>query len=149
MDRDNINMDNKITTANLKHVLESKGVKPSFQRISVLKYIMEQKNHPSVDTIYSNLIEQIPTLSRTTIYNTLNLLTEKEIITALTISDTELRYDYADVDTQHAHFQCNNCGDIFDLDIVCETCKSESIGGHKIIEKQIHLKGICAKCLKQ
>ena len=131
----------------LKDLLIAKGVKPSFQRMSVLNYIIKQKNHPSVDIIYTSLIEMIPTLSRTTIYNTLNLLTEKDIITALTISDTELRYDY--IETDHAHFQCKTCGNIFDLDIDCETCKSESIGGHKIVEKQIHLKGICANCLKQ
>ncbi len=138
-------MENIISTEKLKNILQAKGVKPSFQRISVLKYIVEQKNHPSVDTIYASLIEMIPTLSRTTIYNTLNLLTEKDIITALTISDTEIRYDYVEFD--HAHFQCKACGNIFDLDIVCETCKSESIGGHKILEKQVHLKGICINCL--
>ena len=32
-----------------------------------------------IDAAGRPLIEQIPTLSRTTIYNTLNLLTEKEI----------------------------------------------------------------------
>ncbi len=71
--------------------------------MSVIKYIMEQENHPSFDGIYKALIDKIPTLSKTTIYNTLKQLSEKDISNALTIDEVEVRYDF--IDCPHAYYK--------------------------------------------
>lgn len=136
-------MENDINTGNLKNMLESKNVKPSFQRISVLRYIMQNMNHPSAETIYKNLVDEIPTLSKTTIYNTLNLLTKNNIITSLSITDTEIRYDYQE--KNHAHFLCLYCKQIFDVEN-SEASNIKMINGHQIQQVQIHYKGICLDC---
>ena len=128
----------------LKKLLDQKGVKPSYQRISVLKYIMEHMDHPSVDTIFKNLVNQIPTLSKTTVYNTLNLLTEKGVITALSIDGVEVKYDYIEI--PHAHFKCIMCHKIYDVKLNSDIFKKRSLKGHKITEAQINLKGICKDC---
>ena len=39
-------------------------------------------NHPTVETIYKELIDEIPTLSKTTVYNTL-----KQFVNILIIDD--------------------------------------------------------------
>ncbi len=135
---------NNISVTELKNLLESNGVKPSFQRLSVFKYIMEQKDHPSVDNIYKNLVEQIPTLSKTTVYNTLNLLTKKGIITALTIDEIEVKYDYIEV--PHAHFLCSNCGSMYDIELNTNIYNTKLIDDHKVVDTQINFKGICNKC---
>ena len=135
----------KTSTEVLKNLLSSKGVKPSFQRLSVLKYLMDKKGHPSVDTIYQSLLPEIPTLSRTTVYNTLNLLTEREVVTALTIDDTEVRYDY--IEEPHSHFQCLNCSRIIDIGLNSDIYSIESLDGHKVFEAQINFKGVCKNCL--
>ena len=136
-----------ITTNYLRDLLESKCVKPSFQRLSILKYIMQQHNHPSVDTIFKSLSKDIPTLSKTTIYNTLNLLTEKGIVTALTIADNKTKYDF--IEKHHAHFQCTVCGKVYDINIDSDLCNRDFIDGHKVEETQVHFKGICSNCLKK
>jgi len=133
-----------LSITELKKILEEKGVRPSFQRISILKYIMEQRNHPSVDEIYKALVIQIPTLSKTTVYNTLNQLTEKGIVTALTIDDIEVKYDYIEV--PHAHFLCMNCGRIYDLELDTEIYGIKFTDGHKVNDIQINFKGICKDC---
>ncbi|MCA9732260.1 MAG: transcriptional repressor [Deferribacteres bacterium] len=133
-----------ISIETVKNLLEAKGVKPSFQRISVLKYMLQKKNHPSVDMIYQNLITQIPTLSRTTIYNTLKLLNKKRVIASLSISDTELRYDY--ISDPHDHFLCKQCGQIFDIDALTEAMEPKEINGHDVHEVQVNAKGICSSC---
>jgi Fur family peroxide stress response transcriptional regulator len=46
-------------------------------------------------------MEEIPTLSKTTLYNTLNLFTERGIINMLNLEENESRYD-ADI-SLHAH----------------------------------------------
>ena len=55
-------------------LLKEKDISPSIQRIRVLEYLQNSKNHPTVDNIYNDLIKEIPTLSKTTVYNILKLL---------------------------------------------------------------------------
>ncbi len=135
-----------LPTKHLRDVLIQKGVKPSFQRIYILQYIMNTSTHPSVDTIFNALYQEIPTLSRTTVYNTLNLFAQKGIVTALNISDTELHYDY--LETPHAHFKCVMCQKIYDIPLESELLNVNDYHGHQINETQINFKGICKDCLK-
>ena len=53
--------------------LLSHKIKPSMQRIAIMDYLFEHKVHPTVDKIFNDLYPQIPTLSKTTVYNTLKL----------------------------------------------------------------------------
>lgn len=57
--------------------LKEHGIKPSYQRMKVFQYLVDNHNHPTVDMIYKALCPEIPTLSKTTVYNTLNLFVEK------------------------------------------------------------------------
>ena len=44
------------------------------QRIAIMEYLMEHPIHPSADDIYTALSPSMPTLSKTTVYNTLKLV---------------------------------------------------------------------------
>jgi Fe2+ or Zn2+ uptake regulation protein len=104
------------------------------------------KNHPSVDTIFQALCGEIPTLSKTTVYNTLSLFSEKGIATSLTIVNNELRYDFKK--EPHAHFQCSDCARVFDILLGDEILLSDSIREHRVEEIQVTFKGVCGSCLK-
>ena len=73
--------------------LSSKGIKPSYQRIKVFDYLLNNKTHPTVDNIHQELVGEIPTLSKTTVYNTLKLFQEKGIVLIINIEDNETRFD--------------------------------------------------------
>ncbi len=83
------------------------------QRIQIYKYIFGRKDHPSVDMIFSVLSKEIPTLSKTTVYNTLKGFVEAGIATPILIDESEIRYD-ADTN-MHGHFKCESCENIFDF----------------------------------
>jgi len=129
----------------LMKLLALKGIKPSFQRMKILEYILKEKGHPSADAIYRDLAGQIPTLSRTTIYNTLNLFTEKKIISPLAFSDSSIRYET--MANPHAHFLCRACGRLYDVETGIALSNGHYIEGHRVEETHIHLKGICRGCL--
>ena len=57
--------------------LQNHNIKPSVQRIAIMNYLIEHRTHPTVDEIYTALSPSIPTLSKTTVYNTLKLLSEQ------------------------------------------------------------------------
>ena len=125
-------------------LLEKKDIRPSVQRIRVLEYLQNSKNHPTVDNIYNDLVKEIPTLSKTTVYNILKLFTEKNVARTVRIGNNEARYDG---DTSiHGHFRCNKCGNIYDFNVNMEELKLTGLGKYKINEYNIYLKGICENC---
>ena len=71
--------------------LKENGIKPSYQRIKIYEYLVKYYNHPTVDMIYRELVPKIPTLSKTTVYNTLNLFIEKKITAIIVIDENETR----------------------------------------------------------
>ena len=54
-------------------VLISHGIKPTLQRIAIMSYILEHRVHPTIEDVYNGLITNFPTLSKTTVYNTLRM----------------------------------------------------------------------------
>ena len=133
------------TSINAINRLVEYGVKPSLQRIAVMEYLMDNLTHPTADMIFSELYPSIPTLSKTTVYNTLKLLEEHGAIQSISIDDKNLRYD-ADI-SQHAHSKCKLCGCVNDFPV-----ENVSIYERKVYEEfyvtefQVYYKGYCKNC---
>lgn len=64
----------------LKQELKTKNIGLSYQRLKVLEYLIQNRCHPTVEQIYFDLCKEIPTLSKTTIYNTLRVLEEAGLV---------------------------------------------------------------------
>ena len=62
---------------NTADYLLSHGIKPSVHRVAVMNFLLNNRIHPTVDTIYAALAPSIRTLSKTTVYNSLKLFVEK------------------------------------------------------------------------
>lgn len=135
-----------ISIDKIRGFLESKGVKPSFQRLKILEYLLKHRNHPSVDTIFQALGGDIPTLSKTTVYNTLSLFTQKGIVSSLTVVNNELRYDV--LKEPHGHFQCAICSRLYDIPLKSDLFLTDFIEEHQVEDIQVTFKGICKNCLK-
>ena len=92
--------------------LTAHGIKPSVQRLEIMKYLMTHHTHPTVEDVYTALCKKMPTLSRTTVYNTLRMFAEHKAAQMLTIDERRVCYDY---DTSpHVHLFCRNCGKVMD-----------------------------------
>lgn len=128
--------------------LEEKGIRPSVTRIKIYEYLVNHRTHPTVDEIYEGVSESIPTLSRTTVYNTVKLLGEKGLVKIITIDGQQVR---ADADTSiHGHFMCEKCGVVFDFDVDEKImAKVKAPEGFKTKEKEVYYMGICRKCLEE
>ena len=122
-------------------------IKTSVQRLAIYSYLDKHRNHPTVDKIYSDLIAEYPMLSKTTVYNTLKLFTEKGVVQEVIIEDGEMRYD-ANI-TLHAHFKCNSCGAVHDIfmDDISEILKVKDLN-FKIEEVHLNYRGLCTICQK-
>jgi Fur family transcriptional regulator, peroxide stress response regulator len=125
--------------------LSSKNIRPSIQRVKVLDYLLKNQSHPTVEQIFRGLQNEIPTLSKTTIYNTLNLFVKSGLVKVLTIEDNETRYDI--ITESHGHFKCEECGSIFNFRVDIDLVAAEDLCGFEINDRNVYFKGFCPHCL--
>jgi len=125
--------------------LTTNNIKPSLQRLKIFEYLHDNKQHPTVDRIYTDLVGEMPTLSKTTVYNTLKLFIDNGITSTFTIDGNEARYDA--IMEEHAHFKCNECGYVYDVEIDTLKLKFNKLNDFQIDNTNIYLKGKCNKCL--
>ncbi|HEX3025898.1 MAG TPA: transcriptional repressor [Clostridia bacterium] len=121
-------------------------IRPSYQRVKIMQYLLDRKSHPTIEEIYRALIPDIPTLSKTTVYNTLNLFIRERITQPLSIEENQTRYD-ADISV-HGHFRCLNCGKIYDFCVDAENLAVSGLDGFQIDSRYIFYQGICPVCRK-
>lgn len=134
---------------NAFETLSRYNIKPSPQRMAIMTYLLEHKTHPTIEEIYKSLSPDMPTLSKTTIYNTLKLFVENGATSMLTINEKTTCYDY---DTSpHAHFICKKCNKVTDLFYGVENMipSRQEIEGNIIVDMQVYYRGICKDCLKE
>lgn len=131
-------------TVSVNNYLLENGIRPLRKRTLIYNYLVTRKNHPTVEVIYKDLLPEAPTLSKTTVYNVLNLFLEKNLVQALNIEGNELRYD-ADI-SSHGHFKCSTCGMVFDFDVDRSAFPSLPLTG--FVSHQVHyfVIGVCKEC---
>ena len=83
---------------------KKKSIKITPQRLEILKYLDKNRNNPTAYQIYNDLKKNNPSLSKTTVYNSLDLLNKYNIINSISITGLELRYDIVN-EMHHHHLQ--------------------------------------------
>ena len=111
----------------ISSMLSGRGIRPSAQRIAVLKALLDFRVHPTAEQIFEVLSPTMPTLSLTTVYNA--------------------RFDY--VETPHAHLWCRACGKVVDMPLSVGIPPEHMAGGFKLDEVDVCYKGLCPECNKQ
>ncbi len=123
--------------------LKAHGIRPLNHRVAVLEFLHNNPVHPTADDIYNGLKSTMASISRTTVYNVLHLLVEKEVVLPIAIDSKEMRYDA--ITTPHIHFKCEKCGKV--TDIIDVEIPSISIGeDYSINRKVLYLEGVCPEC---
>ena len=125
------------------------GIRPSLQRLAIMDYLITHPIHPTIDDVYKGLCDKVPTLSRTTVYNTLRMMSEKKAAQMITIDDHRVCYD-GNINN-HMHFYCKKCGRVIDLmhEKAPQISGDVVVEGNIVQEEQLYYKGICAECAKK
>ena len=137
-----------VSRADLKQELIDAGIRPSVQRLAIFEYVRQSCQHPTAEVVYEALCDELGSLSLTTVYNTLKLFVDAGLISMLTIDDTFRCFDGNR--NYHAHFRCNHCGCIVDMEMKKEFISLvEGIEGYEVTDAQLYLKGLCPVCIKK
>jgi Fur family peroxide stress response transcriptional regulator len=134
------------TNKKIVDALRSRGYKATPQRIAIAQTVLRSKNHPSAETIHEEVLRVHPTVSLSTVYNTLHILSDMNFLNELTFNGTT-RYD-PNVGL-HINMICLHCGKIMDVD---DSSLEESINkivekkGFKITGQRVDIYGVCKPC---
>lgn len=134
----------KMSVEDLSRLLTNRNIRSSPQRMKVLEFLIENQSHPTVEQIFHDLHKEIPSLSKSTVYNTLNSFIEAGLVRMLNIEENEARYDI--VMENHGHFKCNLCNEITNFPIQIEAFTSDLLKDYVIQDKNVYFKGICVHC---
>lgn len=123
-------------------------MKHSTKRDAICEVLGAKRDHPTADMVYERVREKYPEISLATVYRNLSQLCADGTLIKIGAAGRE-RYDI-DV-SDHTHFFCDTCGDVYD--IFTPLClgglesAEEEIGG-KIKFTSTTFRGICKKCLE-
>ena len=88
--------------------------------------------------------KKYPSISRATVYNTLDALTRAGVVLRLTVDPAATRYD-ADL-KPHAHFRCRICQKVYDIELRDEEPTGLNADGHLVESVRTYAYGVCASC---
>lgn len=132
----------------LLQTLQQAGLRLTWQRRAICRYLAENDTHPTAQEIYQALRRQYPSLSRATVYNTLDRLVQLGAIHALgTAGDDAVHYD-ADI-RPHVNLACIRCHRVVDLPLNQVHALEEAVrqrSGYYILGARVLYYGVCPQC---
>ncbi len=131
-----------------KATIKKAGYKITGPRQLVLDFL-KSGEHYTAKEIYEGLEK---TLGLTTVYRTLEILTELGIVETIALTDGSLRYEYVLGKKHHHHLVCTGCGDICELDGCAIKDLEENVAkqtAYVISGHALELYGLCPRCQKK
>ena len=121
-------------------VLTEHGIQPSAQRVAVADYVLHTTEHPSADQVWAEVKRGFPMLSRATVYNTLNLFTQKGLLRELVLAEGKVVFD-PKLDAHH-HFLDEETGEIVDVPwSALDVRRVHNLSGFDVREYQVVMRG--------
>lgn len=117
------------------------------QRAIILQEVESAEGHLTAGEIFERVRQRYPSIAYGTVYRTLHLLAEHELIQELTFADQASRFDKrAD---RHDHVLCTVCGELIDVTVpISVTCEqvAASQSGWTIARHHTLFEGVCPDC---
>ncbi len=120
------------------------------QRDVLLDVIEHAGEHLDADGIYRLARERDNRISLSTVYRTLALLKQHDLVDELHLSEEHHHYEAKTGAAQHYHFVCTSCGAVKEFtggaaDRLREELEREQ--GLRVTGMQLDLSGLCSRCV--
>jgi Fur family ferric uptake transcriptional regulator len=127
--------------------LRATGARVTRPRIEVLAVLLAARRALTHHEI-ERQVNRALGIDRVTIYRVLEWLTAGALAHRIADEDRVWRFNAAEAEHErHAHFKCNDCGDVICLDKPVTTRNIALPSGYRPQEVELTVKGLCADCL--
>jgi Fur family peroxide stress response transcriptional regulator len=117
------------------------------QRRVVYDVLLEKRDHPTATEVFLRVKERMPSISLATVYNCLETLTQAGLVRQVNLDRSPSRY--CPNLKEHAHFHCEACGEIFDVELDPQAparVLGELPPGFVLHKVDVALRGHCPAC---
>ena len=137
--------------------LKSRSIRLTTQRRRIIDEVFQTHEHFDAEELFMRLAGRTRSVSRATVYRTLDLLARMGIVTKLSLGDGQSRYEFksSEREEHHHHLICTHCGKIInysefldeELRLVKKTeDRLAKKYNFKILDHNIEFLGLCKKC---
>jgi Fur family ferric uptake transcriptional regulator len=132
-----------------KTYLRNKKLKLTDERVKILATIFKKSIHFDADGLHKELKQQGLNISRATIYRTLDLLVQCDLVRKNSFGSNHANYEAVHEDKHHDHLICLHCDNVIEFyrlnleQLQEEICKEQ---GFKPLHHSLQIFGLCLNC---
>ncbi|MGD7653651.1 MAG: Fur family transcriptional regulator [Verrucomicrobiales bacterium] len=142
--------------------IQKKGLRRTGQREEIVEEVFSKDEHFTAEELYDRIRKTTSGISRATVYRTLALLVEADLLREIDLGDNQTTYDPNFLDKPaHNHLVCIDCGKVIEFEDshieLLNDCVTRRLGFRAVREtlkieatcEQLRLKGSCPNLLER
>ena len=98
-----------------EQALHAKGLRITEERRAILETLLSARRHLTIEQIFAEAKRQAPRLGRATMFRTLKLMRETELISRVAHADDQYYYEVGYERPHHDHLVCIRCRKIIEI----------------------------------
>ena len=138
-----------MTERELQQTLHDRGQRVTPQRILIHRAVGELGRHASAEEVLEQVSARLPNASLPTVYATLELFEELEIVRRVSIGGGPTLWDPRT--DEHQHSVCRSCGAVEDLEVGIDServMRAARRRGFRASSAELVVSGLCARCAR-
>jgi Fe2+ or Zn2+ uptake regulation protein len=132
----------------LSAALRADGRRVTRQRECIMRHLVDNDQHPTVESLYDAARAEMPAISLKTVYQTVHDLEALGAVRVLDLGTGSVRVD-PNVEHEHHHLVCTRCGRVRDVPMVLANVAPPRAyrRDFTIDSVQVIFRGTCHECI--